>query len=92
MHYSYGLEIINLEQLKEMYYEPGLLQKLLGFNRQPLRPVVAIGNIKLQPEILEQKIEPNTTNLKIKLKNRGGGIGRVEVRINGSELISDARR
>ncbi len=91
MHYSYGLEIINLEQLKEMYYEPGLLQKLLGFNRQPLRPVVAIGNIKLHPEIVEQKVEPKTTKLNIKLKNRGGGIGRVEVRVNGNELTGDAR-
>jgi uncharacterized caspase-like protein len=91
MHYSYGLEIINLEQLKEMYYEPGLLQKLLGFNRQPLRPVVAIGNIKLHPEIVEQKVEPKTTKLNIKLRNRGGGIGRVEVRVNGNELTGDAR-
>jgi len=95
MHYSYGLEVINLEQLKEMYYEPNLLQKILGFNREPLRPIVALRDAKLYPVVVEQKIVPNMTKLIIKLKNRGGGIGRVQVFV-GNELgnklaVEDAR-
>lgn len=95
LHYSYGTEIISLEQLKETYYEPQLLQKILGFNREPLRPIIALSNAKLFPEVVSQTVAPNTTKLTIKLKNRGGGIGRVQVFI-GNELgeklaVEDAR-
>lgn len=95
MHYSYGLEVVSLEQLKEMYYEPNLLQKLLGFNREPLRPIVAISDAKLYPEIVAQTIDAATAKLTIKLKNRGGGIGRVQIFV-GNELgeklaVEDAR-
>ncbi len=95
LHYSYGTEIISLEQLKETYYEPRLLQKILGFNREPLRPIVALKDAKLFPEVVSQTVEPNTTKLTIKLKNRGGGIGRVQVFLAnelGEKLaVEDAR-
>ncbi len=95
MHYAYGLEIINLEQLKEAYYEPGLLQKLLGYSTEPLRPIVPLKDVKLYPEIVSQTVAPDSTKLQIKLKNRGGGIGRVQVFV-GNELgnklvVEDAR-
>lgn len=91
MHYTYGLEIINLEQLKEGYYEPGLLQKLLGFSKEPLRPIVPLKDVRLYPEIVAQSIEPQTGRLTIKLKNRGGGIGKTEVFINDRIAVPDAR-
>ena len=95
MHYTYGLEIINLEQLKEMYYEPGLLQKLLGYSKEPLRPIVPLSDVKLYPEVVEQTVAPNSTKLTIKLKNRGGGIGAVQVFVGnefGNKLaVEDAR-
>ncbi len=91
MHYAYGLEVINLEQLKEMYYEPGLLQKLLGFSKEPLRSIVPLKDVKLYPEIVEQKFDENTGRLSIKLKNRGGGIGKTEVFVNDKIVVADAR-
>ncbi len=91
MHYAYGLEVINLEQLKEDYYEPGLLQKLLGYSQEPLRPIVLLKDVKLYPEIVEQKFDSNTGKLTIKLKNRGGGIGKTEVFVNGKRVVEDAR-
>lgn len=91
LHYSYGTEIISLEQLKEMYYEPNLLQKILGFNREPLRPIVALSDAKLFPEVVAQSVEPNTTKLTVKLKNRGGGIGRVSVFVGEKLAVEDAR-
>jgi uncharacterized caspase-like protein/WD40 repeat protein len=91
MHYSYGLEVIDLEQLKEMYYEPGLLPKLLGFSKEPLRSIVPLKDIKLYPEIVSQTFDEKTGKLDIKLKNRGGGIGRTEVFVNGKRVVEDAR-
>lgn len=91
LHYSYGLEIINLEQLKEMYYEPGLLQKLLGYNREPLRPIIPLTDVKLYPEIVEQKFDEKTGKLTVKLKTRGGGIGETRILVNGKLAVEDAR-
>lgn len=91
MHYAYGLEVIDLEQLKEMYYEPGLLQKILGYSKEPLRSIVPLKDIKLYPEIVSQTLDEKTGKLNIKLKNRGGGIGRTEVFVNGKRVVEDAR-
>ena len=91
LHWVVGNEPIDLVQLKERYYEPGLLAKLLGFNKEPLRDVTAFADPKLYPDV--RVTDPSTTTqiLNIALSNRGGGIGRVVVKINGKELTADAR-
>jgi len=91
MHYVYGLESITLEQLKEAYFEPGLLTKLMGCGKKCLRPIVPLLEVKLHPELIEQHIEPGTAKLVIKLKNRGGGIGAVRVLVNDKLAYEDAR-
>jgi uncharacterized caspase-like protein len=91
MHYSFGGEVIELKQLKEGYYEPGLLQKLLGFNKEPLRPIVSLKDIKLYPEITDQKYDESTEKLTFSLKDRGGGIGETRILVNGKLAIADAR-
>jgi hypothetical protein len=90
MHYVVGLENIELSQLKERYYEPGVLAKLMGFNKEPLRDVTAFNAVKLFPQV-EAELASDTTALKIKLKDRGGGIGKVRVLVNGKEIVADAR-
>jgi len=83
--------IIALDQLKDRYYEPGLLQKILGLSDEPLRKSRGLNNIELYPNIeLIHPIE-NKGKLGIKLTNRGGGIGKVLVWINGKEITTDAR-
>ncbi len=91
MHVVVGLEPIELAQLKERYYEPGLLQKLLGFNEEPLREVPAFDTVELYPEM--EWIDDDLTDetVRLRLMNRGGGIGRVAVFINGKEVTADAR-
>jgi WD40 repeat protein len=91
LHWVVGLEPIGLSQLKERYYEPHLLAKVLGFNEEPLRDVQAFKSVAFYPAI--ELVEPTTKDqaLKIKLTNRGGGIGRVIVWINGKEVTADAR-
>jgi hypothetical protein len=91
LHWVIGDETIELAQLKERYYEPGLLAKKMDFNHEPLRNVEYFTNPKLYPDVKLLAPRPNRPKLGIELANRGGGIGRVVVRINGKELTADAR-
>ncbi len=89
MHWRIGNEIVDLTQLKQRYYEPNLLPKLLGVNQQPLRPVPSLIGVKLFPEVSVEKLSQDG-KLHLLLKNRGGGIGKLEVRLNGKEIAEDA--
>lgn len=88
MYWRVGKEIVALEQLKNRYYAPGLLAKIL--KGEPL-PRVGEFAVTLYPRVKIEQSGQNSNQLNLKLENRGGGIGRVEVRVNGSELASDAR-
>ncbi len=91
LHWVVGLEAIALSQLKERYYEPGLLAKKLGINPEPVRNVTAFTAPKLYPEVALAPPSPNDPTLRIKLSDRGGGIGKVVVTLNGKEMQADAR-
>jgi hypothetical protein len=91
MHWVVGNEPIALNQLKARYYDPGLLAKHLGFKKEPLRDVTAFQEPKLFPEVKLAAPSPGNSKLGIQLTNRGGGIGKVVVKINGKELTADAR-
>jgi hypothetical protein len=90
LHWVAGLETIALKQLKERYYDPGLLAKYMGFNKEPLRQVAAFTDVKLFPEV-ELDAPAKSGKLTLSLTNRGGGIGRVQVFVNGKEVLADAR-
>jgi hypothetical protein len=91
LHWVVGNEPIALKQLKERYYDPGLLAKYMGFNKEPLRKVEKFREVKLHPEVTVAEIKPGDKKLTLNLTNRGGGIGRVQVFLNGKELRADAR-
>ncbi|MGH8583113.1 MAG: caspase family protein, partial [Gammaproteobacteria bacterium] len=91
LHWVIGNESIALDQLKERYYEPGLLAKIMGFNKEPLRQVSAFKQVGLFPQIETQAPVSGSTVMEIKLTNRGGGIGRVRILVNGKEVAADAR-
>jgi len=86
MHYVQGLEVIELEQLKERYYEPGLLAKIMGFDKDELRNVANFDNIAFYPEI-KAGIEKDLLN--ITLTERTGGLGKLSLFINGKEVQED---
>ena len=86
LYFTYNLEPIELFQLKERYYEPGLIQKVLGYNQEPLRDVKAFTDIQLYPKA-QLKIEND--QLQINLLERNGGIGKVSFFINHKELLED---
>jgi hypothetical protein len=91
LHWVVGNEPIALKQLKERYYDPGLLAKYMGFKKEPCRDVAAFKDVKLFPEVKLAAPTAEKATLGIALTNRGGGIGRVVVRVNGKELTADAR-
>ena len=91
LHWVVNNESIALSQLKERYYEPGLLAKLMGFNKEPLRDVSGFENPKLNPDVKYSSSTKGTSTANVTLTNRGGGIGRVQVFVNGKEFLADAR-
>jgi WD40 repeat protein len=88
IYYVAGMETIDLDQLKLRYYQPGLLQILLGYRDEPLRDVQGLNSIELYPS---SKLEIIDNKLNIALENRGGGIGQVSLYIDDIEIIPDLR-
>lgn len=87
LYFAQGLDVIEFGQLKARFYEPGLWKKVI--TGEKLRNVVGMRSIDLPPDI---EVSPvNKGYLPIKLINRGGGIGQVNIYINGKEIIQDAR-
>ena len=84
MYYLLGREVIELDQLKERYYEPGLFEKY--FANESLRDVEAFQSVAMYPQV-ESTIESDW--LSINLTERNGGIGKVSIFINNKEVIND---
>ncbi|MBK6996057.1 MAG: caspase family protein [Lewinellaceae bacterium] len=82
LHYVVGMEVIELDQLKARYWEPGLLQKILGLSKGELRNVDAFDNVPLYP-LIQANIDKS--QLQINLAERSGGIGKLSLFINGTE-------
>jgi hypothetical protein len=91
MHWVVGLQPVALRQLKQRYYDPGLLAKHLGTSRDPLRAVNGWVAPELFPSVEAAFSHAGSPDLTVRLTNRGGGIGRVSVAINGKEVAADAR-
>lgn len=90
MHWVAGLEPIALDQLKSRFWAPRLLPRMLGFDDEPLKDVGTFADVRLFPAV---RFVGGTDGTKatVRLTNRGGGLGRVEVFINSVRLIDDAR-
>ena len=91
LHWIVGNERIDLCQLKNRYYEPRLLAKIMGFNKEPLRDAKEFTAPKLYPQVELTAPTGEHPTLVIRLTDRGGGVGPVVVKINGKELTADAR-
>lgn len=89
LHWVVGDQPIPVRQFKERFYEPGLLAKIM--RGETLRPVSGLDAVAVPP--LAEVIAPaqGSTRLGIQLSNQGGGIGRIQVFVNGKEVTADAR-
>lgn len=86
LYYVQGLEVIAFSQLKERYFEPGLLSKVMGSSNEPLRNVTQFDQIKLFPEVT---LRLDKQTISIQLTERGGGIGKVALFVAGKEVKAD---
>lgn len=92
MHLVLGLEHVELEQVKDRYYTPNLLQRIFkGEDLNATRKVSVFTADELYPSAEYVPLKAGETIVRVKLKNRGGGIGRVQVFVNGAEFLADAR-
>ena len=89
IHFVAGNEVIELDQLKERYYEPGLWQKLMGYSDEPLRKIKGLDRIRLYPKI-NLAFNEEEEKINVNLTSRGGGIGEVNFYINGIEMKTAA--
>lgn len=87
LKYRVGLELIDLDQLKERYYEPGLLPAVLKTRKTVIRDVSSFDNVPLFPQIDARIIGDE---LQIQLTPREGALGKLSVYINDKEIIEDA--
>jgi len=87
LHWVVDNEPIALWQLKERYYEPGLLRKIL--RGEPLRPVERFGDLGLPPAVEVEALGEG--RFEVRMVDRGGGLGRLQVLVNGKEIEADAR-
>jgi WD40 repeat protein len=85
-----GKEVVELSQLKERYYEPGLLQKLLGYDDEPLRDVGKLGEIEMFPRIDSVWIDQGKQLFEARFTERNGGMGKITFYINGMEVVANA--
>lgn len=83
LYYTCGQEVIDLEQFKNLCWEPGLVSKLMGVNKEPItaEKLSEINICNNTPEVEEQGFNDGIYHYKIQPRN--GGIGEVQLYING---------
>ncbi|MEM9897687.1 MAG: caspase family protein, partial [Bacteroidota bacterium] len=92
MHYTRGIEEFDLAQLKDLYYEPKLLPRVLGFKDEPLPKRRPLGELPPHPEIDVKHPQVNNGVLGVNVKNTGGGVSFVVIKINGKEVLRELKR
>jgi len=97
LYWLQGEEVILPEYLNvRRFYTPGLLSIVTCPYRQasgcPTLPAVAdLRQIAPRPEVVVTPPTPGSTLAKVVVKNRGGGIGDLSIRVNGRELALSTR-
>ncbi len=91
LHFVFDNQEIDLNQLKSNFYEPKLLQKILGYSEEAYSIHPTEKQYSLYPEIRLVPPEFNDGVLTASFRDQGGGIGKISVLINGKEAIEDAR-
>lgn len=89
MEWEGGLEALDVAQFKGFFWDPGLLQKLLGTSKEKKRDVPSLASLKLYPEASLKLDEKGSVTIGLEARD-DGGIGRVVVSVNGKEILTKA--
>ena len=90
LHFVAGDDVIELGQLKQRFYTPGLLARIWRGERLP-EIAGSLKNVGLVPGVQIEPPAAGSAEATVRLTNRGGGIGKVVVRVNGRELPGGTR-
>ncbi len=75
--------IIEFRQLKERYFQPGLLAAIFGYSKEPLRTVPGLDRTQFPPKV---NLELQNDKMQISVSNAGGGCGKVSLYIDNIEV------
>lgn len=95
LHWVIGTEVVDLEQLHEIYYTPDLLTALLHGDEASLQDVTDIHEVGLNTLPVARITAmpgPGSNKLEVVVTNHGAGIGPVAVLVNGREYRADIRK
>ncbi len=87
MHYAVGLEVVELDQLKERYWQPGLLSLLLNFEDGEIMDIERLEKVEMYPAV--RLLEVKNDQLTVQLEARSGGIGKTSLYIGPCEVLAD---
>src|SRR5271157_837303 len=90
LHFVAGDDVIELGQLKQRFYTPGLLARIWRGEKLP-EIAGSLKDVKLVPGVEVQPPAPGSVEATVRLTNRSGGIGKVIVKVNGRELPTATR-
>ena len=91
LNWTDGARTWAFEELLEGRRSPGLLAALGSGTTHPLRALDNLPIPSLPPKVRAEVPDPNQPVIKVAVENRGGGIGAVAVKLNGREVVKDAR-
>lgn len=89
IYFVQGLEVFTLEQLKERFWHPSLLNDLLTCGKGCLQKSLFDYTIPLPPTV---NLSVKGESLTIDLQARNGGVGKVSLFLNGREIVEDLRK
>ncbi|HZH97692.1 MAG TPA: caspase family protein, partial [Fimbriimonadaceae bacterium] len=87
LEWAGGLEPIAMPQLKSQFYEPNLMAKALGLDKETLRDVPSLESLRLYPELSIKKNANGALDIEAKERDNGG-VGRINVSLNGKQVLS----
>lgn len=80
LYFRVGSTLLDIEQLKDRYFEPYLLQKVLGIHQERIRDAGQLKQVALYPKAQIEEVEVGV--FEVTLVDQGGGIGELTVYLN----------
>ncbi|WGK84005.1 ankyrin repeat domain-containing protein [Vibrio aestuarianus] len=80
LYFRVGSTLLDIEQLKDRYFEPYLLQKVLGIHQERIRDAGQLKHVALYPKAQIEEVEVGV--FEVTLVDQGGGIGELTVYLN----------